>query len=35
LIHATLEANRVYRLRPDLEGRKCEPYLDDVTGKDR
>jgi hypothetical protein len=33
VIHATLDANRVYRLRSDLEGRRCEPYLEDVTGK--
>jgi hypothetical protein len=33
VIHATLDANRVYRLRSDLDGRRCEPYLEDVTGK--
>ena len=33
LIRATVNANRVYRLRSDLEGRRCEPYLEDVTGK--
>ncbi len=32
-IHATLDANRVYRLRPDLDGRRCEASLEDVTGK--
>ena len=33
MIHATLNANRVYRLRSDLDGIRCEPFLEDVTGK--
>ncbi len=33
LIHATLNANRVYRLRANLDGRRCAPFLEDVTGK--
>jgi hypothetical protein len=33
VVHASLNANRVYRLRSDLEGRRCEPFLEDVTGK--
>lgn len=30
-IQATLRANRVYRLRADPEGRRCQPTLEDVT----
>jgi hypothetical protein len=33
VIHAALNANRVYRLRSEPEGRRCEPFLEDVTGK--
>jgi hypothetical protein len=33
VMHAALNANRVYRLRSNLEGRRCEPFLEDVTGK--
>lgn len=32
-MRATLAANRVYRLRANPEGRRCEAYLEDVTGK--
>ena len=32
-LRATLAANRVYRLRANPEGRRCEGYLEDVTGK--
>jgi hypothetical protein len=32
-IHVTLAAGHVYRLRPDMDGRRCEPSLDDVMGK--
>ncbi|MEO7727603.1 MAG: hypothetical protein ABIS45_10155 [Burkholderiales bacterium] len=32
-LRATLDANRVYRLRANPAGRRCEPALDDVTGK--
>jgi hypothetical protein len=32
-VFATLSANRIYRLRPDPEGRRCEPFLEDVTDK--
>ena len=32
-MRATLAANRVYRLRANPEGRRCEPSLEDVTGK--
>ncbi len=32
-LRATLDANRVYRLRANPEGRRCEAYLEDVTGK--
>jgi len=32
-MRATLAANRVYRLRADPDGRRCETYLEDVTGK--
>jgi hypothetical protein len=32
-VFATLSANRIYRLRPDSEGRRCEPFLEDVTDK--
>ena len=32
-LRATLAANRVYRLRANPEGRRCEAYLEDVTGK--
>ena len=33
VIHAELSGNRVYRLRAQPQGRKCHPYLEDVTGK--
>ncbi len=33
VVHATLNANRVYRLRAAPQGRTCQPFLDDVTGK--
>ena len=32
-LRATLAANRVYRLRANPDGRRCEGYLEDVTGK--
>ena len=32
-MRATLAANRVYRLRANPDGRRCEAYLEDVTGK--
>ncbi|MDB5811656.1 MAG: hypothetical protein JWN94_3778 [Betaproteobacteria bacterium] len=32
-LQGRLEANRVYRLRANPEGRRCQPYLEDVTGK--
>lgn len=32
-MRATLDANRVYRLRADADGRRCQPYLEDLTGK--
>jgi hypothetical protein len=32
-LRATLAANRVYRLRADPDGRRCEAYIEDVTGK--
>ena len=32
-LRATLAANRVYRLRTNPDGRRCEGYLEDVTGK--
>jgi hypothetical protein len=32
-MRASLGANRVYRLRADPAGRRCEASLDDVTGK--
>ena len=32
-LRATLNANRVYRLRANPEGRRCEAYLEDVTSK--
>jgi hypothetical protein len=32
-MHATVSANRVYRLRAAPEGMRCEPYLEDVTDK--
>lgn len=32
-LRATLNANRVYRLRANPEGRRCEAYLEDVTGQ--
>ena len=32
-LRATLAANRVYRLRANPEGRRCEGYLEDVTDK--
>ena len=30
---AKLQAGRVYQLRAYPEGRRCQPYLEDVTGK--
>lgn len=33
VVHATLNANRVYRLRAAPQGRTCQPFLEDVTGK--
>jgi hypothetical protein len=33
VVHATVGANRVYRLHSELEGRRCQPYLEDVTDK--
>jgi len=33
VIHASLGGNRVYRLRAEPAGRRCEPSLEDVTGK--
>ncbi len=33
VVQATLLAGRVYRLRAAPEGRKCQPYLEDTTGK--
>ena len=35
VMRATVDANRVYRLRAEPEGRRCGPFLEDVTGKDR
>jgi hypothetical protein len=32
-MRTTLTANRVYRLRANPEGRRCEAYLEDATGK--
>lgn len=32
-MRAKVDANRVYRLRAHSEGRRCEPSLEDVTGK--
>jgi hypothetical protein len=32
-LRATLVANRVYRLRADPDGRRCEASIEDVTGK--
>jgi hypothetical protein len=32
-LRATLAANRVYRLRADPDGRRCEASIEDVTGK--
>lgn len=32
-MRATLAANHVYRLRANPTGRRCEPSLEDVTGK--
>jgi hypothetical protein len=34
VVHATLRADRVYRLRAAPEGRRCQPFLEDITGKD-
>jgi hypothetical protein len=34
-VHATLRADRVYRLRATPEGRRCQPSIEDVTGKER
>jgi hypothetical protein len=31
VVHATLQAGRVYRLRAEPQGRRCEPYLEDAT----
>ena len=33
VIHAQLGASRVYRLRAEPQGRRCQPYLEDVTDK--
>ena len=35
VIHVSLRAERVYRLRPNPQGRRCEPTLEDVTGRDK
>lgn len=32
-LEAKLEPNRVYELRANAEGRRCRPYLEDVTGR--
>lgn len=32
VIHATLGAGRVYRLRAQPQGRRCQPFLEDATG---
>ncbi len=32
-LQATLTADRVYHLRAAPEGRRCQPYLEDATGK--
>ena len=32
VVHATLQAGRVYRLRAVPQGRRCQPFLEDVTG---
>jgi hypothetical protein len=31
VVHAALRAGRVYRLRAEPQGRKCQPFLEDVT----
>ena len=33
VVGARLEAGRVYQLHPQPDGRRCEPYLEDITGK--
>jgi hypothetical protein len=33
VVHAALDAGSVYRLRAAPVGRKCQPFLEDVTGK--
>ncbi len=30
-LRASFDANRIYRLRANPEGRRCEPYLEEVT----
>lgn len=32
-IAVKLQAGRVYELRANVEGRRCQPYLEDITGK--
>ncbi|MCE9641771.1 MAG: hypothetical protein K8S22_16765 [Betaproteobacteria bacterium] len=34
-LKAALSANRVYRLRAEPEGRRCQPTLEDVTGQEK
>jgi hypothetical protein len=33
VLGAQLDAGRVYRLHAQLNGRRCEPQLEDITGK--
>ena len=35
VIHATLGAGRVYRLRAEPQGRKCQPFLEEVTDMEK
>ena len=35
VVQAALRADRVYRLRASPEGRKCQPYLEDVTDREK
>ena len=34
-LKAALRANRVYRLRAEPEGRRCQPTLEDVTAQEK
>lgn len=35
VVPATLNANRVYRLRAEPAGRRCQPFLEEVTAEGR